>query len=705
MLYEGGYEVKKLIPPTSGMNQNISQNILPAKFCYYLQNILPSPLGEGKVRYGTKLVYQDADDKYSIIRAFPFKNVNGNSQIIRYGQEYKLLAGAVSQKITDANKITVQANNTNVFVKDSYLLLQYDYNGIFYPAAYYFIKNIVQIDNQTIEIEVENNSFPSPVPVNGYPITSLYYASGVLDVYDVATNSVVVGQRIENLSVTCIPRGEFIASKYFICNGVDKIMTWDGTNLKVYTEFVKEVANTFNRVNNTTFSFISNVSFIQGKYFAGNLIQLKIDGVTGTYNVSTIQIAGNVISITTQENLPNFGGQARIELYYSDSPPPFSFLKSINDRLFALGPGAAGIEYRDPFNALRFYASYTTSTDVNGFKFISEQTKTVPSTDISGKHGGADNLEAIASLSGNTIFIGRNKTQVWQGADPTTSLLPTSMSYATTLPVGIAHGDLLIELPNDISFISQNGNVSLSTLNVARQMAATSYNAVDPLIQQYLKTISGSNFDYRACRSFKYDSGAFAGFKIGFNDVLVSKYETALYAWSVFTGDFAKASDLVSNIDTSLYLFMGRKILQYADGVNSEVIYGDGGGTIPIDFAITWPVNNERRWSNKRYEVQFDYSSSVYTNKNNYVNISVNGDLSKTFTLEDSYKFDFRGDVLGTIPLSTDGIKGLSLDSPYAFPKDRLHFIGLNFFVNIIGKTIDGPISFKKIRLFGISER
>lgn len=705
MFKEHEYDKIVLVPPVSGMNQNISEQILPSQFSYYLLNILPDPLGKGTVRFGDKKIFEDEDPTYSIIRAFPFQNTNGNRQVIRYGQEYKTFVGATSQIISDVNKITIESDNTDVFVKDSYLLLQYNFDGILYPPSYYFIKNITEIAEDTIEIEVEDNSFPGPVPVEGYPIVSLSYASGVLDVYDLATGALIDGQTIEDLSVACIPRGDFIDSKYLICNGVDKNMTWDGTTLEVYKEFVKEFANTFNRIDNTHFSFISNSVFIINKYFVGNLINLKVDGVTFTLTVTNIQKVGDIITITTQENLPAFNGQSRVELFYQDSPPPFSFVKAAKDRIFALGPGAAGIKYRDPFDALRFYASYTKSTDVNGFRFISEVTKTVPSTDISGKHGSSDNLEAIAVYGSNMVFMGRHKSQVWQGDDPTTSQLPTSLSHVATIPEGIAHGDLLIELPNDISFISPTGNVSFSTLNIAKQMAATSFNAIDPLIRQHLKDISGSNIAYRACRSFKYVSGAFAGFKIGFNDVLVSKYETQLYAWCVFSGDFTKAFDFVSDSGSSLFLFIGGKIFQYADGVNSEIIYGDNGGDDHIDFAITWPINNKKIWSNKRYEIQFDYSGDVYTDKTNYVKFYISGDLPKTFNLESNYRFEFKGDILGTVNLSTDGIKGLALDSPYSFPKERLQFVGLNFFASIIGQTIDGPISFNKVRLFGILER
>src|SRR4051812_14408870 len=111
MLYEGGYEKITLVPPVSGMNQNISDRILPSQFAYYLLNILSNPLGEGKVRFGDKLIFEDEDDKYKIIRAFPFQNTNGNRQFIRYGQEYKIFVGATSQIISDVNKITIESNN------------------------------------------------------------------------------------------------------------------------------------------------------------------------------------------------------------------------------------------------------------------------------------------------------------------------------------------------------------------------------------------------------------------------------------------------------------------------------------------------------------------------------------------------------------------------------------------------------------------
>jgi hypothetical protein len=542
-------------------------------------------------------------------------------------------------------------------------------------------------------------------------LVSISYPSGVLDVYDHATNSVLPGnnQKIENLSASCTPRGDFIDGKFWICNGVNKIMTWDGTNLAVYVEYVKEFAQTFNRIDNTHFSFTSNPVFDEAKYFAGNSIKLSIDQVPSILSIASITVVDGLVTITTNENLPDFGGNNRIELFYLDSPPPFSYLKAAHDRLYALGPGVVRHAYRDPYEALRFYYPYTTSEDANGFRFFNETTKTVPSFDISGKHGIADNLEAICTLNNYLVFMGRNRTQVWQGNDPINLQSANALQFSSVLPVGVSHGDLLVELPNDVYFISQNGCNSLSTLNVAKQAAASSFGAIDPLIRQFIKSMANSNYAYRYCRAFKYDAGVFCGFKIGFNDLLVCKYDTKLYAWSVFSEDFQKATAYTSD-ERSLFLGINDKIFQYADGNEDEVKYGDNDGNNPIDYAITWPIKSKRRWSNKRYEVQSEYSSSVVVNKKNYVNIVINGDLSKTFRLEGSYKFDFKGDLLGTVNLAqgldvNSETPGMRLDEPYRFPNDRLHFLSSTFYLSIIGQTMDGPLSFKKIRLFGINER
>jgi hypothetical protein len=95
----------------------------------------------------------------------------------------------------------------------------------------------------------------------------------------------------------------------------------------------------------------------------------------------------------------------------------------------------------------------------------------------------------------------------------------------------------------------------------------------------------------------------------------------------------------------------------------------------------------------------------------------VDGDLPKTFRLQLETSFAFKGDSLNTLPFvkPADGgpnpndpnpeALGFRLDEPYALLKGRLKFLSSQFTVTLTGSTRQGPLVFKKIRLFGIVER
>lgn len=797
-------EQKVFISPPQGMNQNISDEILPPnKFCYYMENMLSEPLGQGSIRFGTTLDFDRNQSNYSVIRMFPFQKPNGSNQVILYSQVYKTFTGITNLIVNSENSFIVDGGDLSLFKEQTYLLLRYRSNQGITSPIYYFIEKINDVgdpEHPRIEVILQQNSFPDNlhdyyieqdytsityintnfiqinlpegydptlyyhelqnaklivddqeyllfVPLNGVDtsvdgqvtlgftestvppfdgsndvhfyygsetpeITSLSYASGLIEIYDSETDSILDGadQKIENLSVACVPRGDYIDKKFWICNGVDKIMTWDGTKLEVYREFVKEFAQSFNRIDDTHFSFISNAAFIIGKYVPGEPIALRVSGATTFLTVTSIGIVGQVITITTVETIPAFTGSDRLELFYSDSPPPFSFIKAVYNRIYALGPGPVGLKYRVPDEALRFYVTYTTSVDLSGFRFFNEVTKTVPSFEISGTHEGADNLEAIATLPGQLLLMGRERTQAWVGTDPINKQSPDVLKHGSTRNVGIYHGDLLVDLDNDVAFIGSGRHLSFSTLNVAKQVAATSINAVDPLIKQHIRSINESDYAYRACQSFKYKNGTFGGFKIGLNDYLVSKYEKQFYSWGIFSGDFSKSTSILNNTDGILYLSINDKIYYYADGNKGTPVYGDKNGTELILFAISWPSNNKMAWSNKRYRIKTFYSSSVVVNKKNYVNILINGDLRKTFNIQDEYNFEFRGDLLNTVPLGDSGNNdadqiGFRLESAYKFPENRLRFVSENFFVTLIGQVMNGPFSLKELTLYGESER
>jgi len=812
MLHEAGYDVIELFSATKGMNKSVSPELLSPDYSFYIENIMPSALGEGQVRFGTDSV-NVCDD--TIIEAFPFQSATGNKQQVLYFNGYNDFLTFTNLNIVSSETIILTSVNYVLFQPDTYISLRYtDLNGLS-DIKYYQILSITNISGlatplggvypaNTISIQLETNSFAdnivgynvlethataftyisatsftmnvpvgfiasnsyfdtqnlifkkNSVPVNvqidagginiGTPgqitftvsggvipafiggdtiellfespfptISNIFNSAGYIKIYDLKTNSILAGgnQTLGNLSVACVPRCEFFAGVLWICNGVDPIITWDGSVLQVYKEYVKANASAFSRTDNTHFTFVNDSIFDITKYQNNNTINLVINGITSNYTVSAVSVLLNVVTITTTTDLSVFVGTDNVELFYADMPPRFSFMKAYNDRLWCLGEGAVSLSYRAPDQALIVYYSYMTWNLLLPFRFFDETSKAVPFEDISAKHGGSDNLEAIVSVNGFLAFVGREKTQVWQGINP----LPAegTFTWVSTLPGGIYHGNLIVELPNDLCFVNQNSISTFSTLNIAKQFASSSTDSMDKLLYKYIDNIN-DNLTYRACRSFKYKSGGFCGFKIGLNDIIVARYRTSLFWWGIFSGDFSKANTFLGSLDDSLYLFIDNTIFRYADGTIGSPIYGDNGGDEYINFIETKYVNNiKNRFANKRYDLQCDYSSNIVTNPNNIVYIMIRGDLRDSFIHTEIYNLPFRGDVLGTIPLvngtgldpnnPSNKALGLRLNSPSHPQKGRLKFVSSKFSVSLVGRVRDGLFSLKRMRLFGLKER
>jgi hypothetical protein len=809
MFKESNYNEISINAPAGGMNRNISPEILPAEFSYYLENLLPYPLGELNLRNGTDLVFNANQPLQEIVEAFPFRKANGDKQIVLYTKKYVVLQDFINAVVLSSASIRFTSPSKDFFEPDTYMTLTYqsvggtfetvlqivavtnlggdtialdfslnslpsnltdfyvlgatnvpdvggieyvdsnsitidvpnDYNADLYYSELQNTRLVIE-NNPPIDLVISNNGIDTSVPgkitfiFNQFTIpnftiadnvtfsyqsfvpniASISYSIGFLQVYDFFSNQILVGagKILDGLSLTTVPRsefqGQFGRNILWIYNGVNPIMTWDGNNLEVYKEFVKEFSNSFNRIDATHFSFISNANFDIDKYFVGNSISLNINGASNVLTVSNIGIVGNVITITTIENLPMFAGNDAIELFYSDQPPAFSFIKSVNERLYCLGPGNIGLNYRSSEDALRMFYSFRTNTDANGFRFFKETIKAVPSINMAATHENADNFEAIASFSGKTAIMGRTSTQIWTGYDPTKTIDQSQVAFRfeRLLPVGIVHGNLLIDMENDVSFITNKGCASFSTLNIGNQVMVNPLENVDPLIEEYIKSISTSNLSYRACRSFKYKNGGFAGFKIGFNKILVSLYKTSLYSWSLFSGDFSKSSTYLTNIDDSLYLFILYKIYRYADGVYSSKNYGDQSGQESIKFMWTSSYL-KKRWANKFIQIYADYPSDFPLDDKNYCSLNVVTDLRKSLSLSENYLFEPKGDPLGSVPFTSSDLpssgKGLRFSISYAFPYSRLKFQAKKFWVFLQGQSISGPLSFKNIKLYGVVQR
>ena len=703
MFQEGNYDVLEFSMPAQGMNQNIAPDNLPLSFAYVLENIIAKPLGQGQVRFGMEDITALPNPEAVILKKFPFVKTDGSEQILVYVQEYTRDLTANTFAIVDAFTFSFESPDSAAkYIKDTAIKVEYTLNG---QMTLYDTIAALRVAGTTVTVTLSQNAFPEPFDqVN---ITRISFSTGTLYKYELLSRTLSAVLK-QNLSVGCVPRYATFMGKLVICNGVDRMLSWDGTTLREVYDFVREETAALTRVDAHTFSFTIAASFNLYDYAVGNLLQIKVNGVTTQTAIAGRVVNQQTLTITTTSDLPVFV-QDQTQVFYQAWPPRFDFLFVAHDRLWALGEGAVGLEYRDPDEALRVYYPYKTNSITEWFN---ERTKTVPSLDLSKKHGEPDNLEAICLVGSLMAFVGRKKTQVYQGQNPLPLSEGGDFVFNAILPTGVIHGDLLLDLPNDTFFITAGGLQSFSTLNIARQFAASSFDAVDPLIQQYVTSMMTSNALYRQSASFKYDGGALAGFKIGNNKVLCTLFSTNLYSWSLFSGDFERARSFLT-LGNRLYLSSGNKVFKYADGKDGmPPLYGDQNGKGLISFSWVLPVIRfrGRRFAGKRYEIQMDAPSSFTIRPENQMSLGISGDLPKSYQITSPCRFDLRGDLLQTIPLTRENVPtqdsiGFRFDQPYGFFKDKMTFLASRFWLTLNGMTRDGAITLRHIKLYGIIER
>lgn len=705
MFQKGSYDVITFTPPIQGMNINISGDVLPRDFAQHLENLIPR-IGELSPRFGTAEEFNLNNTESTILQQFSFIAQGNIEQDILFVQEYKVDSTADEFNLinNDRKSFSFTTTNSSRFVKDTPIKLRFLYNGE--QTIYDTISNVT-VQGTTVTITLAKDFLPtsvqSPVFVN------VSYSTGTLYKYDIDSKTVSNPLR-ENLTVGSVIRTAFHVSKLFLCNGVDRLLVWDGQTLNEVYDFVGEKSITPNRIDNTHLSFASNSGININDYAAGRLIQIRVTPESALFQTTIVSssIADNTLTITVQDNLPQFQNPRTI-IFYQAFPPHFNYLFSAYGRLWALGPGRVGIEFREPEQALRVYCMYRSDSATDWFN---ELTKAIPQIDLSVFHNGVDNLEAITMINGKMIFVGRESTQIWNGTfigSSSTSGTGIALSYESTIDTGIVHGDLIINLPNDVYFITKTGVQSVGSLNVAKQLAATSYNAVDPIVRDFVQDIYSSNVQYRACRSFKYNNGGFVGFKIGKNKILCSSFDQSLYAWTYFSGDFLNASSFLS-LGNSLYLSIKNKIYKYADGADgSKKLYADKNNTCIIQYIWELPVVNSS-FACKRYELQVSIPSSYTIDQRNKMYLEIIGDEPNYYKINSDCRFDLRGDAFGTIPFTSDNPPtedsiGFRFAQPYVIYKEKFKFMASRFLLSLRGVVRDGPVTIRQLKLYGIIER
>ena len=690
MYQYSNYQVLNIPFPEKGMNRNISVEQLPKNRTHILENFIPVPLGEGSVRFGFTPVLT-LHRRFEFYKVFSYTTPQGQPQLLLYLNRWVTLPEDHYDKVasqldrTEATFAFTDETYQSRFIRGAKIRLEYNKQGIHSVEA--VIASYVETED-AITVTFENQVLPDEVTLR-----SVQFQIGQIFVFDLNSRQLVSEEPLAtDLSACCLPRAIHYQGKLILCNGVDNLLVWDGRHLNVLYDFVAEQNADPQRTNDTQLTLQQCLN--PDKFAVGNTFKLKIDEQWhGPYTITAFN--NNVI--TSAEVLPDFCTVNIV--YYRDTPPPFSYLFVFNHRIWALGEGAVSLAYRA--NPMRVY--YTDRTEkFDGW--FNEITRQVPYLDIGYKHQKVDNLEAIRAMNDKLIFIGRNQTQVWNGAR---SVEPENYTWEATVNGGVIHGNLIVNLPNDLKFISQNGVQLFSTLNVAKQFSIASVNAVDPVVRDYIQTIKNSDYNYRNCDAFEYKDGPFVGFKIGNNPVLTGLVDTSVKSWTLLTGLFRECTAI--NSDFHLFLGKRNKLLCYSDGSYVPKHYSDDGAAISFTWSLPVIKSQGKPFKNKRFEIKFDYPSSFVLKETNTLSVLISGDLPENFIQSVDYQPEIKGDILGTLPLAAH----LEDDSPDAHRfgvkhttiKTRFRFIAQHFWCTLYGKTVNGPIRISRLTFFGERNR
>jgi hypothetical protein len=158
-------------------------------------------------------------------------------------------------------------------VKDTAIKVEYVLNG---RMTLYDTIASLTVGGTSVTVTLAHNAFPA-----GAVITAVSFSTGTIYRYDLAPripDNPLSAPLKQNLAVGCVPRYATFLGKLLICNGVDRVLCWDGTTLQEVYDFVPEETVALTRINDRHFSIVTSPSFDIANYAVGNLLQITVNG-------------------------------------------------------------------------------------------------------------------------------------------------------------------------------------------------------------------------------------------------------------------------------------------------------------------------------------------------------------------------------------------------------------------------------------------
>lgn len=475
-------------------------------------------------------------------------------------------------------------------------------------------------------------------------------------------------------------RSTYFAGLLIIVNGIDDVLVWDGSTMQPLVQHWPEIGINLTYISSTQFSIESDISF----YNSGSTLTAGFaDGTSATGTISSVTEANGVLTVTLTSGVLQ-SDLADMTLHFK--PPPFASVYAAHDRLWGFGRGP--LEPTD-FNADVDRTRVFYTHGVNDAYAWYSPTGVLPNINLADKMGTADELLAMAEKDGLTVFFGRNATQIWAGTDPTAT---GDFTWTRTLPVGVLHGDLVVQLPNDIGFFTATGARTLSRTLATAQLDVGDFGAeITPTIREAVGALRAQPAAYRQAQSMQYARQGWFGFKVG-PETLIFQINQDGLAWSRFDGFFQAGTAFLNTSDGALYTAIGGQLYQY-----DAAVWSDAGQSILTRWWLPWLNVGDKfkRWANKAYTCITDQGALIDLTVQRYVNYD---SASPVPTLTQSTKTPDYWDISAWDEALWDN------NNPKA-PIQQDKFVADVFAFAIESNTTTGPLTHFGMKIEGVRER
>ena len=486
-------------------------------------------------------------------------------------------------------------------------------------------------------------------------------------------------EKLAGLDASGTLRWTHFDGRLILCNGVDDVVAWNGTTFETVYEYVQDSSANLTYVDSTTFTIDGDmvdypVGYkVKARLGAGIEVESTVASSTGTGTI-TVTLDDAVLT------------NALDEIYFESRPPKFAFVYAAHDRLWGFGKGPLKADsFSDDVDRNRvFYtAGVNNNTDWYDIDGLAQ------SINLQDKLPVIDELVAMRVKDGMTVFFFRNFIQVWAGSDPT---LSGDFTWVKTIPLGLVHGDLAVDLPNDIGFFTRFGARTLSRVLQTEQLDVGDLGSeVDPSIAESVQTMLSSDANYRNVHAFQHDRQGWFGFKPS-GESLIFQASQASRGWALFDGLFESATAFLNTPDGKLYLASGGQLYRY-----DESVWDDDGTAISTRWWTPWKGvgASNNRWANKYVEVMAEQGVAVELSVKRFKNYDSSSNTPNITTIQNTPDYWDEGDW--------DLAYWDNISPQPPIMRDR--FVSDVLAYAVESSTLTGPVILYGLKLHGIQEK